>query len=337
MENNIYQIYDKIFKKILTLSSTAVINLINGLFETDYPLDSTIQYNWTEFMDDTLKRILADTILTINGKHSYHLEAQMTKDNDIIFRVFEYGFSHANHNNIQDDDYYELTFPEPKIIYLCPENNLPDKYVLRLNFGSQGYFDYKVNTCCFNQISTAEMNSRKMVILIPFKLLKLRKKLEKSRCRDNLIALKNLILNDIIGSIEDNLRLQNITLDDARKLKRLTHRLYQHIYAHYDEMEVLNEMTDESLMLDIDYIEKEHELQLENLKKQFEQELSDVQKLHEQRLSDAKRLHEQTLSDAKRLHEKVLSKEKKLHEKALLEERKRYEEEIARLKALLEK
>lgn len=96
MENTIYQIYDKIFKKILTLSSKAVINLINGLFETDYPLDSTIRYNWTEFTDDKLKRILADTILTINDIHSYHMEAQMTKDDSIIFRVFEYGFSHAN-------------------------------------------------------------------------------------------------------------------------------------------------------------------------------------------------------------------------------------------------
>lgn len=36
MENTIYQIYDKIFKKILTLSPTAVVNLINGLFDSVY-------------------------------------------------------------------------------------------------------------------------------------------------------------------------------------------------------------------------------------------------------------------------------------------------------------
>ena len=35
--------------------------------------------------------------------------------------------------------------------------------------------------------------------------------------------------------------------------------LYEHIYAHYEEMKELNEMTDESLMLDIDVIEKEQE------------------------------------------------------------------------------
>lgn len=38
----------------------------------------------------------------------------------------------------------------------------------------------------------------------------------------HLEALKNMIQNDIIGSINENLRVENITLDDARKLKRLT-------------------------------------------------------------------------------------------------------------------
>lgn len=36
--------------------------------------DSTLQYNWTEFEDDKLKRILADTIVTVNGRNSYHIQ-----------------------------------------------------------------------------------------------------------------------------------------------------------------------------------------------------------------------------------------------------------------------
>ena len=80
---SIHQIYDKTMKKILTLSPGAIINLINGLFHTEYPLDSSITYNWTEHHDDDLKRTLADTILTINGEHAYHIEAQMSKDEEI--------------------------------------------------------------------------------------------------------------------------------------------------------------------------------------------------------------------------------------------------------------
>lgn len=270
MSDTIYHIYDKIFKKILTLSSKAVINMINGLFGTDYPQDSAIQYNWTEFLDDELKRILADTILTINGGKSYHMEAQMTEDESIIFRVFEYGYSHANRNRVSNENFCELRFPEAKIIYLSQEDDLPDEYILKLDFGSQGIFEYRVGTFKFSEIPLEELNSRKMIILIPFKLLKLRKALEKARSPENLEALKNLIQNDIIGSIEKNLELGNITMNDARKLKRLTYKLYEQIYSHYDEMEELNEMTDESLMLDIDIIEKEHEEQLAEKDRQIE-------------------------------------------------------------------
>ena len=287
MSKTIYHIYDKIFKKILTLSSTAVVNLINGLFDADYPANSTVTYNWTEFENDELKRILADTILTINGKYSYHLEAQMTEEEDIIFRVFEYGYGHADKNRryavdlITDENGHiksnsiesgcELLFPEPKIIYLCTSEQTPDIYTLKLNFGSQGSFLYKVSTFKFLEISLEELNQKKMVILIPFQLLKLRKLLEKERSEENLDALKTLIQNDIIGSIDTNLQLGNITEGDARRLRRLTHRLYQHIYSHYKEMEVLNVITDESLMLDIDIIEKRHEEELAKKDKIIEQ------------------------------------------------------------------
>ena len=52
--DRIVHIYDRMFKKILTLSARAVIGLINGLFGTEYPPDSTITYNWTEHHDEHL-------------------------------------------------------------------------------------------------------------------------------------------------------------------------------------------------------------------------------------------------------------------------------------------
>ena len=61
----------------------------------------------------------------------------------------------------------------------------------------------------------------KMVILIPFALLKLRETMKKERTPEKLEMLKKLIQDDIIGSIDSNLEAGNITMDDARKLKRL--------------------------------------------------------------------------------------------------------------------
>jgi len=274
MEQKIYHIYDKVFKKILTLSSKAVVNLINGLFGTQYPTDSTITYNWTEFQDKELRRILADTIVTVNGKDSYHMEAQMYEEEDIIFRIFEYGYNHANRVHQQVDNIYHLHFPETRIIYLYSEKDTPDKSVLRLDFGEQGYFDYEVVNFKFLKNSTEELNRRKMIILIPFALLRLRKAIEKKRSPENMEALKNLIQNDILGSINENLRVENITVDDARQLRRLTHKLYEHIYAHYEEMEEMNDM-DQSLITEVDIMIKERDEALAKQEAYFQQRLAE--------------------------------------------------------------
>lgn len=260
----IYQIYDKIFKKILTLSTIAVINLINGLFGTNYPPDSTITYNWTEHITDKLRRCLADTILTINGIFSYHMEAQITEDEDIVFRVFDYGYAHAikQINNFPPDSSsgsQTLYFPEAKIIYLFSKPQLPDQYCLNLDFGSQGSFSYNVTTFKLMDYTIEELNKKKMIILIPFVLLKFRDKFKKKRANEDILSLKRLIFDDIITSIDQNMNDKNITENDAYKLKRLTHRLYEHLFAHYPEMEELNEMTDEALILDIDILEDKYE------------------------------------------------------------------------------
>ena len=254
-------IYDKIFKKVLTLSSKAVINFINGLFETQYSTDAKVTYNWTEFHDDNLKRILADTIITIDGCHSYHIEAQRYQDDTIIFRVFEYSYRHAERCKEISKDKCFLRFPEPKVIYLYAEGKIPDIYSLILDFGTQGTFEYCVDTVQLEKISVKELNQRKMIILIPFYLLSLQKIIRKKRSKENLEQLKKLIFNDILGSIEMNYEYGNITMDDASRLKNLTIALYRHLYANYEEMEDLNDMTDESLILEYDIFLKKHNIE----------------------------------------------------------------------------
>lgn len=100
--------------------------------------------------------------------------------------------------------------------------------------------------------------------------------MKKERSQENLEALKNLIQNDIIGSINENLRVGNLTEYDARILKRLTHKLYLHIYSHYKELEEVTEMTDESFLLDIEIIEREHQKQLEKLQAEKDEALAEL-------------------------------------------------------------
>ncbi|MCM1026956.1 MAG: hypothetical protein NC432_11005 [Roseburia sp.] len=243
-ESNVH-LYDKLFKKTLTLSPIAVVNLINGLFGTDYSADSSITYHWTEFESEELRRTLADTILTIGGtggSRSYHIEAQMTRDDEIILRVFEYGFEQAMRYKGQEDGTWSLKFPSPMVVYLCAGNSLPDEYQLLLDFGEQGTFLYRVPVIRFQSLSAEEINERKLAALLPFRLLKLRENIRKNRSEKNVEALKNLIQSDIIMNINRNLSAGNITQNDAYKMMRYTQKLYDHVYSRYEELEELNRL-----------------------------------------------------------------------------------------------
>ena len=238
-ENQIYQIYDRIFKRIFNMSALAIINLVNALFGTNHSSKSTITYLKTEFVGRTLDKRFADLFLQINGI-TYHLEAQMTKTKNIVLRVFEYGFYHAMENRTEDSDV--LKFPEPIVIYLDTEKDIPPTSELRVDFGEQGSFIYKVENFVYQDHELRELNQKKMIILIPFQLLKLRKIIEKNPTAENFAALQDLVLRDIIGSIKANLEVGNITEEDAEELKELTLQLYQHIYQHYDVLGGNNDM-----------------------------------------------------------------------------------------------
>ena len=208
----IHHIYDKAFKRILTLSDKAVINLINGHFGTDYPTNSKITYNWTEHEDKELKRTLSDSILTINGRDIYHIEAQMTEDEEIVFRVFEYGFGHAYKNRTYEDGSETMIFPRPCIIYLDEgkKDKIPDEYTLVLKFENQGEFSYKVPVFKLQNISLQELNDKKLIALLPFLLLKLRKKMEKIRSKENMEELQeeNAELKNLIQLRNHNFRIK---------------------------------------------------------------------------------------------------------------------------------
>ena len=286
--NEIYQIYDKAFKRILTLSEKTVINLINGLFDTDYPTDSKITYNWTEHEDKDLKRTLADSILTINGRDSYHIEAQMTEDEEIVFRFIEYGFGHAYKNRRYIDCGERMVFPRPCILYLDEgkKDKIPDEYTLIMEFENQGEFTYKVPVVKLQNFTVEELNEKKLIALLPFQLLKLRKKIQNIRTNENLMELQNFVVNDIIDTIRKNEDVSNISHNDAHNLIELTMKLYMKIYSKYKELEEFTvRLYDQSMELATDKYEKTvDELEEENnqLKSELETFKRNNLKLHDE-------------------------------------------------------
>jgi len=273
-ENSINQIYDKILKRILTLSAGAVINLINGLFGTNFPLNSKIVYNWTESVDDKLGKTISDTILTIHvgeEKHRFHLEAEIdcgsTNDISIVLRVFEYGYRDALKHREVGKDKITLKFPKPKIILLEHNSNSPDEVTLELDFGAGKTIEFGVPTVKFLDYSIEELNAQRMVILLPLYLLKLRQQIEKAVkegvVRQNAQALKDLINDGILKVIDENEKAGHIESYDAYVLAGLVKKLYDHLYGNIQEFE---EEGVRSAMDDILLVEYEEEIWNEKLK-----------------------------------------------------------------------
>ena len=284
----IHQIYDKAFKRILTLSEKTVINLINGLFGTDYPTNSKITYNWTEHEDKDLKKTLADSILTINGRDSYHIEAQMTEDEEIVFRFIEYGFGHAFRNRTLISGGERMIFPRPCILYLDEgkKDKIPDEYTLIMQFENQGEFEYKVPLVKLQNISSEELTEKKLIALLPFQLLKLRKKLKEMRTKENLEELQRIVEYDILGAVYKNAEVGNISHTDALDLVELTTKLYMKIYSKYKELEEFTmRMCDQSLELISDKYEKTVEElrdEIEQISDRYEKKVEELQAQKEQ-------------------------------------------------------
>ena len=232
MSEVILQIYDRIFKRIFSLSNLAIINLINGLFGTNYPPDSAVIYPNIESVNAALKKRFADIYVSVEG-NTYHLEAQMDEDESIVVRAFEYEFQRAVSGRT---DNKVLHFPEPVVIYLDTEVDVPETSTLLLDFGMQGTFEYSVRNFIYQEHEVRELNQRKLIVLIPFQMLKLRKTIAKAPTKENFEWLQKLLLDDILSSIEANLTVGNITADDAHQLRELTIQLFDHVYQNYDEL-----------------------------------------------------------------------------------------------------
>ena len=245
--DTISQIFDKLLKRILSLSKGAVIDLVNGMFDEDFPPDSETTFNSTENVNSRLRRTVADIIITLRSKDKcrrFHMEAQISNDNTIVLRVFEYGFHDALRHQEVDGNKITLPFPEPLIIFLEHTRNTPDEVILELDFGKHGKFEYPVATMKFLDYSVAELCDRRMVILLPLYLLRLRREIESAKAkktvREKAKDLQSLI-SDILKAIADNEKIGNITNKDTVELLHMMSHLYEYLYGsikEFDEEEV---------------------------------------------------------------------------------------------------
>ena len=263
MSETIIRIYDLILKRVLELSPGAVVGFINGLYDESFPVNnSEVIYTATESVSDDLGYTFSDKMLTVRSGGAFrrfHIEAEITSnDDEIVLRVFDYGYMDALRNRKIKNDIITLSFPQPKIIYLEHWSTAPDEVTLELNFWGQGTSKYTVPTMKFLDYSIEELEKRNMVILLPLYLLKLRRKIENAKKNGTAgqytEELKTFLKNDILETLTKSVNAGKITHRDTHTLLSLLGRLYNHLYGEVKEFqdEGVKDMIDEKLLLESD-------------------------------------------------------------------------------------
>ncbi len=103
------------------------------------------------------------------------------------------------------------------------------------------YFDFSFITASCLSSCLAELEQKKLIVLIPFQILRLRSILYDADGRVRhpsqieFQQLKEIVTCDIMNSIKTNYSAGNITYTDAAKLIELTNGLYEQILLHYQK------------------------------------------------------------------------------------------------------
>ena len=240
-------------KRLLRLSEPSIVRFINGLFGKNHPLDSTVEYPGTESVSRNLKRLLSDMIVIIDGRHAYHIEAEIRDDENIAVRVFEYGFAQGLRAKTTSDDGKKISvkFPDARIRYLETKKHTPDEVTLSLEFPGGSGYEYTVKTFKFLEYEMEELKRRGLTILLPFYVLKLRKRVvaaRKASTRAKLYEEMRSVLDELVSLTERAVRENTLTESDGRTLLECTEMLYQELYQQDDELKGADTMLKETIL-----------------------------------------------------------------------------------------
>jgi hypothetical protein len=249
-------LFDLIFKRIKDYSNVAIINFINGLFGKNHPADSAVEYPETGSVSRSLRGRRSDMIAVIGGAYTYLIEAQINDDENIALRVFEYAFAEglrARKVSGEDKNAERITvkFPEARIIYWETTSRTPDEAILSLEFPDGGHYDYSVRTLKFLDLEISELEGLKLAILLPFYVLKLRKRVVRAKGAEERAKLGREakgILDELVAVAERARAAGSIGENDWLSILEHMERIYSELYGCYDEFKEADAVLQEKIL-----------------------------------------------------------------------------------------
>jgi hypothetical protein len=170
-----HQIFDLIFKRLIQEASPgAVVSLVNGLFGTEFPLDSPVSFPNKEKVTGDLRQIVSDMMIVIGGE-IFHLEAQIDDDLNMALRMFRYGYHEAvRQAEAGEDGALTISFPQARVLYWETTKRTPEKITLHIIFPDRSRHDFEVPAFKVLEHGIDELEGMRVGLLLPFYVLKYR-------------------------------------------------------------------------------------------------------------------------------------------------------------------
>ncbi|MDR2483102.1 MAG: hypothetical protein LBD08_05660 [Treponema sp.] len=252
-----HQLFDRAFKRAMRLSSPSVIRFINGAFGTSHPLDAEVEYLSTEHITGSLRQSICDMMLGI-GQDKYLTESQIGDDGDMSFRLWNYSYLEGMRNRTTKGHVTEIKLVPAIVIYLEPGPSTPDTLSVKITGmdGTSHTFTYPALKLL--DYTVEELEEHGLSILLPFYLLKLRKRVQAAKTeekRRELAGEMKYLVEKLTAALERGEQNGKLDKSDTQTLIALMGKLYDNLYKGYPEFEEVHEMVDGMLLTAVDEAE----------------------------------------------------------------------------------
>ncbi|GAB6285489.1 MAG: hypothetical protein STSR0009_16900 [Methanoregula sp.] len=262
---------DEIAKFLFSRSEPLVLSFINAGFGMNYdPATISLRPMTNEYIRN-FNATRADIVLIASEKETqrdlFHIEVQMVNDREMSIRMLDYGYNLGlvRQKEADAEGRRVLKFPHQMVIFLDDNPSIPDTIEVRIIFPDGQDVIYRVPTLKIRNYSMTDLVDRKLYLLLPFEIFKVRKMFEAAnRAKTDRAEKKDLATDQLLRTAEDLVqeveRLCNEgRLDTAGKDAIVTSmgEIYYHMSTKYSLAREINTKVDTMVTSIMEKVRKE--------------------------------------------------------------------------------
>ena len=235
-----YLVYDRSFKRMLTLSEKLLVKFVNKVFGRRFPPDSKVTFLDRNSEKADGSKLEKDLYFSICGER-FHIEAQAYQD-DMIIRLFAYAVSSTlDGYQVIDDTHSVFEMPMQAVVFLKDTDRSKDKLYIKLILPDKQEIEYSVHAVRALGYLPADLVENDMEVLLPFQIIRLYGKAKNydnysAETKEKFLNEFTEMCNDVVTTIDSLHDSGKITNDEYHEMLDITRTLEKHVYKNIDDI-----------------------------------------------------------------------------------------------------